>query len=94
MHSEEQLTCKKKKKSTKSTSPLEDCLASSTEAEYIAWLPSIYPKEMGVYDYQKEFLKKAYHSPLFATVNDWKSLKYLLIVEYVNSGTYTQRNTI
>ena len=49
---------------------------------------------MGVYDYQKEFLKKAYHSPLFVTVNDWKSLKYLLIVEYVNSGTYTQRNTI
>ena len=40
MHSEEQLTCKKKKKkktkSTKSTSHLEDCLASSTEAEYIA----------------------------------------------------------
>ena len=37
-------------------------------------LLSIHPKEMGAYDYQKEFLKKAYHGPQFVIVNDWKSL--------------------
>ena len=37
MHTEEQLTCKKKKdKKHQEYKSLEDCLASSTEAEYIA----------------------------------------------------------
>ena len=49
-------------------------LKLNIQRDFAILLLSIYPKEMGVYDYQKEFLKKAYHSPLFVIVNDWKLL--------------------